>query len=960
MEPGSKSVLGKDIYMYCKVVVGELANSLLSAQLSLRLILITSTEHPSGRTGWAYVMRSPKPVCLLCRLQVAQTASRTRAVPWQTQPARLSTTLSSSRRDALGASNATPNDATVPDPKSTQPPWPSQVRRTPSTRHHPKSNTPGPRSQLSQPKVTGEPPSSRVNALFQQIIQEQDSLYDATGHAPEPVRASTDLALVKAIGKLQDMVDGDVPVSDAYLVFQTEIIPAIQIPGTHVPRAYHNVTLALLEKLLAAKRADIFTDTLPTVANIFRIYAELDELKPMQWAILVGELVQCIVNMEPSAETESIIQFERNVALRKAMLGDLIDSWKIFSLPRLATSPIGEDQLTRGFWFPRLDKFALSKFAKKGNFSAAFSTLFPQYPRNHLGAPIAVLAVATYALMHDSERCSVDVRQNAARFMSKVASLLIFVDYRDNALQNDIRSTFPGLERYVMELWPKIKEYLKQEPVSLEGGPIDMYRPLMSTNKLQTNSIFNATSIGNRLSRLHGTGNARELDKLWGEFVGSEAIISKERADQIRQHPHLIDSFIKTRMTFNQPDKAIVAWNLIGKVGLKPSLRTWNLMLDGLRKAGNIDGIKNIWVKLARSGLKLDTAIWTTRVAGLIDCGDVEGGLQALEEMARLWEKDPTKTTAVAPTIEPVNAALAGLVQKKQHGVAEKLLAWAGKKGIQPDVVTFNTMLRLVIRDGTRHKDVEQLFAAMQAQGVHADEATFTIILDSSFSKNDVRDPEDQANIVANVASAMSSAGLELNIQTYGKMIYLLLRSNATTAAMAVVNHLYNRNLELSPHIYTMLVEHCFKQNPPALDSVRLFVQRRRHLDFDDMDRIFYDRVVKNYALVGETRAALDVYKHVVGAGSSVPLPTLTDLLVALIRQDRLEDARVMVNIEKKRFENQRPDAEEHVQYWGNRFWQIAQKYSLLNSPLPSPQVPSTISESESTTESGAESTIVS
>ncbi|KAI0526563.1 hypothetical protein F5B22DRAFT_165816 [Xylaria bambusicola] len=889
-------------------------------------------------------MRSSKPVCLLCRLQAAQRASKTGAAQWQTQPARLFTRLLFSRRDTPGASNAAPNGAIAPDPKSTQSLSPPQVRRIPSTRHHLESNTRGPHFQLSQSKATGKPPSSRVDALFQQIIQEQDSLHADTGHPPEPVRASTDIALVKAIGKLQDMVDGDVPVSDAYLVFQSEIIPVIQVPGTHVPQAYHKVTLALLEKLVAAKKADMYTDTLPTLANIFRIYAELDELQPTQWAILVGELIQCIVDMDSSAETESIVQFERierNAALRKVMLGDLIDSWKVFSLPRLATSPIGENQLTKGFWFPRLDKFALSKFSKKGNFSAAFSTLFPQYPRNHLGEPVAVLAIATFALMHDSQMCPVDVRQNATRFMSKVASLLIFVDYRDGALQNDLRNTFPGLERYVMELWPKIKEHLKQESASLDGGPTDMYRPLVPTKEVQANLIFNPTSIGYRLSRLHGTGNVRELDKLWEEFVGSEVTISKERADQIRLNPHLIDSFIKTRMTFNQPDKAIATWNLIGKVGLKPSLRTWNLMLDGLRKAGNVDGIKNIWIKLARSGLKLDTAIWTTRVAGLIDCGDVEGGLQALEEMARLWERDPTKTTAVAPTIEPVNAALAGLVHTRQHGVAEKLLAWAGKKGIKPDVVTFNTMLRLVIRDGNRHKDVEQLFTAMQAQGVRADEATFTIILDASFSKDDVRDPEDQANIVTNVASAMSAAGLELNIQTYGKMIYLLLRSNATTAAMAVVNHLYNRNLELSPHIYTMLVEHCFKQTPPALDSVRLFVQRRRHLDFDDMDRIFYDRVVKNYALVGEVHAALDIYKHVVGAGSSVPLPTLTDLLVALIRQDRFQDARVMVNTEKKRFENQRPDSEEHVQYWGNRFWQIAQKYNLLDSPLPSPQVPS-------------------
>ncbi|KAI0969239.1 hypothetical protein F4678DRAFT_439830 [Xylaria arbuscula] len=892
-------------------------------------------------------MRGSKPVCLLCRLQVTQTISKTRAVPWQTQPARLSTT-SASQWDAASASEAAPHDATISEPAPRKPSQSSpHFRRIASIQPSPKSNRPKSRVQPPRTRITGEQPSSRVDALFQQIVQEQQGLQDGAGDTSAHAGPSIDLGLVQAIGKLQEMVDGDAPVADAYRYFRSKINLAIQEPGAHVPQAYHKVKLALLDKLVTAKRADMFAVGLPTVADIFRNYAELDELKPKQWAVLVGELVQRIVNMDPSAGGQSIAEHERQIAVRNAMLADLIESWKILSLPRLTISSSGEDQLTNNFWFPRLDKLPLSKFTRKGNFIVAFNTVFPQYPHRHLGAPVAVLAIATYTLMHDSQRCSVDVRQNATRFMSKVASLVTLVDYRDETLRKDLISTFPKLEGYIMGLWPKIRAYLSQKPVSLDEGSTEMYRIPRSVKRDRTVSAFNAISIGNRLSRSHGNGNVKEMDKLWEEFVGFEVPISEERAAQIRQHPQLIDSFIKTRMTLNQPDKAVIAWNLLGKVGLKPSLRTWNLMLDGLRRARNIDGLKNIWAKLARSGLKLDTVIWTTRVAGLIDCGDVEGGLRALEEMAKLWEKDPNMTTAVAPSIEPVNAALAGLVLRRQQGDAEKLLAWAGRKGIQPDVVTFNTMLRLMIRDGNRSEDVEKLFAAMQAQGVRADEATFTIVLDASFSKDNIRDPEDQANVVDNVASAMSAAGLTLNMQTYGKMIYLLLRANATAAAMAVVNHLYNRNLELSPHIYTMLIEHCFQQTPPALDSVHLFVQRRRHLDFDDMDHIFYDRVVKNYALVDETTAALDVYKHVVGASSSVSLPTLYDLLLALLRQDRHEDARYLVNREKKRFEDQHPNPEEQAKYWANRFWQLARQYNLLDSPLPSPSVPGARTEAQ-------------
>lgn len=785
--------------------------------------------------------------------------------------------------------------------------------------------------EVSQTKITREQPSSRVDALFRQIVQEQQR---RQGSAGRETHAPIDVSLVKAIEELQGMMDRDTPIGDAYSFFRSEIYPAARAPGAHVPPAYHKLKFALLDKLAAAKKADMFAEGLPTVSDIFRIYAEVGELKPKQWAVLVAELIHSIISIDPEAETQSIAKYERQLTLREAMLADLVESWKTLALPRTTLDPASEKQLTNDFGFPRLDKASLSRYAKKGSFPRAFSALFPQYPTNQLGAPVAVLAIATYALMHDRERCSVGVRQTATRFMSRVAQLITLVNYQDGDLRRDLVSTFPDLTEYVMGLWPAIRTYLKQKTASGNINSHDVYRMPMLTNKAQKTSAFDAVSIWHRLNRTHGTRNSVELDQLWEEFVGSEKTISGERAAQIRQYPALMDSFIKARMVFNQPDKAIAAWNVLGKVGLKPSLRTWNLMLDGLKNAGNIDGIKNIWAKLSKSGLQLDTAIWTTRIGGLIECGDIEGGLNALEEMAGLWEKNTTET-AVRPTIEPVNAALHGLIRHRRHDILEKLLAWADSKGIQPDIFTFNTLLRSSIRNGNRAEDVQRLLAAMKAQDVRPNEATFVILLDSSFSDSHIRDPEEQANIVAGIASAMASAGLELNMHTYAKMIYILLRSNATTASMALVSHLYSRNLKLSPHIYTMLIEHCFAQNPPDLDSVHLFVQHQRRLDFKDMDRIFYDRVIGGFALYGEALVALDVYKHGARVGVRVSLSALYELLRALILQERLSEAQDVVNSEKRMFEGRNPDSEEHVKYWTHQFWELAARHGLWESQLP-------------------------
>ncbi|KAI1819325.1 hypothetical protein F4861DRAFT_527440 [Xylaria intraflava] len=865
-------------------------------------------------------MRRSRPVCLLCRLRVVKATGQALAIQSNTRTAHLSTATSRHDTTRARTTGAVSRDAAHATPTPDN--GPSPIRKVLAIG----SQRMVPGLWAAPPRATGGQTSSRLEAVFQQIVQEQNSLQDVdvAGDKPPMPDASINLPLVRAIGKLEEMLDEDKPVEEAYLYFQTQIKPATEAPDVYVPKSYDTVVLTLLDRLVAAKKVDMFSEELPSVADIFQIYAQLGQLNPIQWAMLVRELVQHIVNLPSSAEAKS-------AALRGAMLSDLVESWKVLSLPQFAAPTGGKGKMMDTFWFPKLDMYALRKFALQGDFPSAFSGSFPLYQFNQLGASVATLGIATYALLRDETRCPVHVREQATQFLSRVSSLISFVGYEDSTLQRDLGNTLPNLEKYIIGLWPNIKAYLKENPMTKEESSAEMYKAPVSSgnNPVQ---VFDANGIRYRLGRVYDTLNFGELERLWKAFVGLEEKMSKERIAQIRYNTDLIDLFIKTRMLFRQPHLALAAWDLLAKVGLKPTVRTWNLMLDGLRRAGNAAGIKNIWAKLIRSGLKLDTPIWTTRIGGLIECGDVQGGLHALQEMANIWEKDPTANIAVMPTIEPVNAALVALIRYGRPGAADKLLAWANSKGIKPDVYTFNTRLRSLVRSENRSDDINNLLASMQAQGVVANEATYTIILDASFSEAEKRDPQSQAKIIASVASAMKTAGLTPNMQTYGKMIYLLLRANATADAMAIVNDLHSQNLELSPHIYTMLVENCLAQKPPDLESMRLFVELRRRRDFNEMDRAFYDRVASGFTWAGDIQAALDIFEHVVNSGASLSLTVLTELLNALLRQGHYEEAKKVVRREMKQFESRGTDSEKenHTQYWRHNFWQIAKRHGLL------------------------------
>ncbi|KAI1176271.1 hypothetical protein F4777DRAFT_546993 [Nemania sp. FL0916] len=853
-----------------------------------------------------------KSVCLLCRLKIARVTGKVYGPQWQRQYARLSGT--SSARETTGASTiASSNTAVVQFSTSSQPKSPPYTRKYVAHERSRKSN-----SELSQRRITREQPTSRVDALFHQIVDEQDRNYEAES-------ASADPSFIRAIGRLQEMLDGNTPIPDAYSYFQTKIYPAARRKGAHIPRVYHKAKSALLERVVIAKTADMASAGLPTVARILRLYAEDGGVHPKQWTVLVGELVKYIVNAATSPETQFGSEDERHLALQ-AMVKDLVDSWKVLSLRQRLAQRRHPNQ-----WFPRLDESDLPRSAKKGQFSHAFSSLY-QYPPEYLGSPVGVLAIATCALVQDSTLCSDGVRQDAAQFRYSVALTIKFCTYGDTAFRKEVVHTFPSLEDYVIGRWHGVASFPRSKgTVKNKRAPRKDTTPISATRGENVETL-DAAFILQRLGTMPYTRNFTELDSLWDSFVGPERPIPGRTAAMIRQHPDIIDSFIKTRMTFSQYEQALVAWNVLGEVGLKPSLRTWNLMLDGLRKAGNLGGIRNIWAKLVRSGLRLDTSLWTTRIAGLIDCGDVEGGLRALDEMILLWENGQNRT-AVEPTIAPVNAALLGLIRRKQHDIASRLITWATEKGLHPDVFTYNTILRSLIRNGHSSEEVEKLLTTMQAQGVKPDEATYVIILDSSFVGAVTRGPDDQAKIVASIASAMTGSGLQLNMQTYSKMIYILLRSNATTAALDVLNHVYSRKLEPPPHIYTMLIEHFFAQSPPNLQAVNVLLQRLHNRKLDDMDRIFYDRIIQGYARVGEAQEAFNVFIYVNKLGVRVSLSVLQDLLEALVSKGLIAEAKNMVALEKKQFESHRTDPEENQGYWSHHFWIRANMYGLLDAP---------------------------
>ncbi|KAI0128375.1 hypothetical protein BJ170DRAFT_621322 [Xylariales sp. AK1849] len=876
-------------------------------------------------------MTASKTICLTCRHRLATKAIK-RTSQWYSKGT-YSTGVSTASNDAPIVKNE-PQSQSSGHRGGNKAPVQANIRRIlardeqrPVMAADQFLSSPRPSRQRNIESKSG----AEMDLLFQQIVARNKGGSITESEATQ--KRNWNMALVQGIGKLQQMLDMDAPIATTYTFLRTELYPIVREEGVSIPKVFFTVVSSVMQKLISVKMHNMWASDLPPVAEIFRGCADIGEMRPGQWMLLVGKLVTHLCEMSGSpADYPSIEAFEKHVAARDEIVADLLECWKVLSLPKdMGMKPSGdEDDIIDGFWFPRLDKFATKKFHRSGNFTLAFNSLFPQYPANLLGEKHAVLAIATFILIMDRTRSSAIARRTMSRFMSKVAHLLTFVGINDKTLRRAVASTFSDMESYIMNQWPTTKEHLRHiDEMSDHSADTVRWQKPEQFKGVSEQDVFDASHIGRRLAQAYGTRNANEVDRLWETFALVPRGTVEERAAELQKHPHLFDSFINTYMALNQPDKAIEVWNTLPKVDLLPTIKTWNVMLDGCKKARNASGLKMIWARLVDSGVGLDVPIWTTRIAGLMDCNDPEAGLGALEEMAALWRgaKQDGKKHAVQPAIQPVNAALQGLIRLNKTSGAQKLLAWAKAQGIRPDIITFNLLLRPAVREG-RDKEIQAIFKSMKTLNINADAATFTIILDGILTKHNARDPDKQVEIVETTFNEMQAVGLEAGVQTHGKMIYLLLRSGdrAQESVKAVLDHLWDHGHELSPHIYTMLVEHYFSRRPPDLATVDSLLRRRRLLDYDDMDRVFYNRVIKGYALAGAIDAALKIHWKLSAAGFFVDLSTQYEVLRALVLSGRAEEARTLVQDTIAKYSDR--NGEEG--WRGHAFWHMAARNGII------------------------------
>ncbi|POS87385.1 hypothetical protein EPUL_002756 [Erysiphe pulchra] len=740
------------------------------------------------------------------------------------------------------------------------------------------------RGQALQSKIKSE--LDRLVSLFQNN-HSLDSRDSNSGTVLEPVLEHFD-----HVDTLRNMIDKSKILSEKLNLFRENLDSSTsQASLSRLKIDY----ATLLQEIIEFKRINPYDSKIPSITEITRIFSQVNALSGSEWADLV------------MAVLEKILVIQAKGLNYKPLILDVIGAWSA--------------AINNSNFFKTLTPEVTLRHYQKFGLNHLMGEIIPKLKHTDLTG-VSAVAFVTFDVLTKKHLKIYDSSDNV-RSLIKMLSLIVSIPELD--LQSlDIRFQTTSVSSHVIANWDSIRERahritsiskeFDENRFKLKPLESDGYKPKLSFVPFP-NQARDSSQIYFQLRAAINLKNHIQVDNLWLDVCNQLAYGSKQDIEQALQTwltPDILNHFITAYMSLQRPEKAINVWVKMVEIGLKPTHKTWNIMISGCKAVGDWRSSEKIWNMMSLSGLYPDLLNWSSRLSVLVESKEVEMGIQALEEMGRKWlEKAQIKhpnlsrddlllvedvQDAVKPDISCINIIISGLLKKNHKYRANAILEWARGFGIQSNTETYNIFLRPLIRRG-ENREAMELLKRMEEAGVVADVSTYTIILDNVLRFPGKYSLEELKEKIFDVLDEMERNNIKPNLYTYGKIIYQLIRDlNPQNSSLieAVLRHMMSQSVKPSIHIYTNLVEYYFLQTPPNLNlAQRILDQATQTVG---LDRVFWDRVVECYAQIGDTRSALNIIARLSSKKTRVGWSAMRSVLEALLSQKEWHLARSLIH----------------------------------------------------------------
>ncbi|KAI5661476.1 hypothetical protein M9H77_20799 [Catharanthus roseus] len=363
-------------------------------------------------------------------------------------------------------------------------------------------------------------------------------------------------------------------------------------------------------------------------------------------------------------------------------------------------------------------------------------------------------------------------------------------------------------------------------------------------------------------------------------------LVKQNRVDEafifFRDHLLKLRSFCLDTCSFNividglckagQIDRAFEVFNDMGSFGCFADITTYNSVINGLCKLGDADRALELLREIqSQGGLSPDVKTYTTIISGFFKLG-------RNHEALHLW--DDMTHRGIRPNVYTFNVLIHGFGQSGDLGSALKIFESMSKFGCAPDVITFTNLLSGYCQIGEIDQGLK-LWDEMNARKLYPNAYTFSIVINSLCKSNRLNEARDLLSQLRWRNDILPQAFI------YNPVIDGFCKAGNLDGANAIVAEMEEKKCNPDKYTFTILIiGHCMKGR--MHDAIDVF--NKMSLVGCAPDRITVNCLVSCLLKAGMVTEAYRIKKDVLqglqsgfsSAGGPKPFRASMDITVAV------------------------------------------------------------------------------
>ncbi|ORX92157.1 TPR-like protein [Basidiobolus meristosporus CBS 931.73] len=499
-----------------------------------------------------------------------------------------------------------------------------------------------------------------------------------------------------------------------------------------------------------------------------------------------------------------------------------------------------------------------------------------------------------------------------------------------NGLKNEsaaaATATAPDLEAlqaYVRGL--NVESQSKVDPALYQAAA-----PLANRSSATRAAQSRKTKRATEFSALEQGLSKRDAEKVWEAF---NSMISSPLEYKLtaKHYGRMIQIFSRDPKTASARCNEVL--NSMARVGVKfTSTRDYNSLITWHSRSGNFDQAKAILAEMGMNGVSPDVHTYNI----IMNAVGRESPESAFQVYQRMIKQD------ILPDLVTYNTLLKVCKQKGDIELLTKVYnILLEDEGVEPDVVTYS----ILIDAHSKRRNLgtaQTIYREMLANGVAPDLVTFNNLLDGFAKSLDVDqamalykemlDLDIKPNVITfsilinmrakfgqmeeamKMYSEMMQQELTPNVFTYTTLIDGFVKTNDIEKAAAIYQEMLDANISPNVVTYSTLI-HAYSKSGLVSQAMDLFQDMLTNRVYPDA--VTYNTLIDAHMKTSNLESAQRMYKDMLSLNVAPDVVTYSIMIKGYVKAEQLDLAKALVEQMKKSSIEPNPDLQKFLKCHG-------------------------------------------